>query len=235
MKRTILIILVCLLVTNVSFASSDYGSSSNFYSSDLLTKQQYSYAKSYCILHYNQNQIITLQTKLNELGYNCGTPNGIIANKTIEAIFNFQKAHKLIADGIAGPATLKSLGISSSISVSSKSNNSSVVKVKLVNSYMEYNNHVGNEWGTSVEVNNKGLNYSDEFEVALSSSNSIKLSVFVTEFDSIPDNSSNTKFIKLKDLKSGVNTIPVYATVTENRGRYSGNTAKWVFVFEIFK
>ena len=235
MKKIVFILLVCLLVTNTFFAASDYANINILYSNNILTTQQYSTALSYYKSNFSKDKVLILQNKLNELGYNCGTVDGIIGNKTINAVLNFQKSNKLSEDGIAGPTTLKSLGIPSSISILSKSNNSSIVKVKLINSYMEYNNHVGNEWGTSVEINNKELNYGDEVNVSLTSSNSLKLSVYVTEFDSIPDNGSNSKSIKLKDRKRGGKTITVSATVRENRGRYSGNTAKWVFVFEIYK
>lgn len=61
------------------------------------------------ISNYSQTQKI--QTKLNGLGYNCGTPDGIMGAKTKEAIMKFQKANQLTADGIAGPQTLKKLGL----------------------------------------------------------------------------------------------------------------------------
>lgn len=47
----------------------------------------------------------TLQTKLNELGYNCGTPDGIYGTGTKNAVIAFQKANGLTADGIAGSQT----------------------------------------------------------------------------------------------------------------------------------
>lgn len=59
----------------------------------------------------NYSQIQKIQTKLNSLGYNCGTPDGIMGAKTKEAIMKFQKANQLTADGIAGPQTLKKLGL----------------------------------------------------------------------------------------------------------------------------
>lgn len=59
----------------------------------------------------NYGQIQKIQTKLNSLGYNCGTPDGIMGSKTKEAIMKFQKANQLTADGIPGPQTLKKLGL----------------------------------------------------------------------------------------------------------------------------
>ena len=52
-----------------------------------------------------------VQAKLNELGYNCGTPDGVAGTKTKNAIKSFQKSKKLTADGVAGVATRKALGL----------------------------------------------------------------------------------------------------------------------------
>ncbi len=233
MKKIVFILLVCLLLTNISFAVSDYDYSRGLYSNNLLTTQQYDTAFAYYKSHFSAEQIRTLVNKLNDLKYKCSTTESTVNYEIVDAVYTYQKDHKLSADGIAGPTTLKQLGIAST--AAKPTNNSSTVKVKLVDSYMEYNNHVGNEWGTSVKVNDKELSYDEEMTVSITSSGSLKLSVFATEFDSIPDNGSGSKTVKLKDLKRGVNTITISAIVTENRGRYSGNTAKWTFVFEITK
>lgn len=50
-----------------------------------------------------------IQAKLNELGYNCGTPDGDFGNNTYNAVVAFQKAKGLVADGIVGNATLPAL------------------------------------------------------------------------------------------------------------------------------
>ena len=49
------------------------------------------------------------QRLLNELGYEAGTPDGIVGNKTIAATKAFQENHGLVADGIIGRATLEKL------------------------------------------------------------------------------------------------------------------------------
>lgn len=59
----------------------------------------------------NYGQIQKIQAKLNSLGYNCGTPDGIMGAKTKEAIMKFQKTNQLTTDGVAGPQTLKKLGL----------------------------------------------------------------------------------------------------------------------------
>lgn len=46
-----------------------------------------------------------LQQKLNELEYNCGTPDGVFGAKTDAAVKQFQKENGLKVDGIVGPAT----------------------------------------------------------------------------------------------------------------------------------
>ncbi|MFO7294800.1 MAG: peptidoglycan-binding protein, partial [Clostridia bacterium] len=55
------------------------------------------------------SQVVTLQKRLNELGYNCGTPDGIFGSKTQQAVIAFQKDNGLVADGIVGPKTIAKL------------------------------------------------------------------------------------------------------------------------------
>lgn len=50
-----------------------------------------------------------LQTKLNELGYSCGSVDGIFGIKTKAALVSFQNANGLSADGILGAKTLDAL------------------------------------------------------------------------------------------------------------------------------
>ena len=51
------------------------------------------------------NDVGVVQFKLNSLGYNCGTVDGICGTKTINAIRAFQKAKGLAVDGICGKNT----------------------------------------------------------------------------------------------------------------------------------
>lgn len=55
----------------------------------------------------------TIQTKLKNWGYYNGTVDGIFGSQTAEAVKYFQRSNGLTADGVAGPATLEKLGISS--------------------------------------------------------------------------------------------------------------------------
>ncbi len=50
-----------------------------------------------------------LQQRLNELGYNCGTADGIFGAGTEEAVRRFQRVNGLTVDGVAGPATQQKL------------------------------------------------------------------------------------------------------------------------------
>lgn len=57
------------------------------------------------------NNTKKVQEKLNSLGYNCGKADGIMGKGTKNAIKAFQKSKGLKADGLAGKATLKALGL----------------------------------------------------------------------------------------------------------------------------
>ena len=71
------------------------------------------------------NEVTQIQTKLKRWGYYNGSIDGIYGTKTVEAVKYFQRKNGLTADGIAGPATLKAMGITTSSSNSSSSSSSS--------------------------------------------------------------------------------------------------------------
>lgn len=54
----------------------------------------------------------TIQTKLTNWGYFSDKVDGVYGPKTVVAIKSFQQKNSLTPDGIAGPATLKALGMS---------------------------------------------------------------------------------------------------------------------------
>lgn len=58
-----------------------------------------------------KNEIKKAQEKLNDLGYNCGTPDGIIGSKTKKAIKSFQKDNDLKVTGTLNSETKKKLGL----------------------------------------------------------------------------------------------------------------------------
>lgn len=53
--------------------------------------------------------VVELQTKLNDVGFNVGKVDGILGSITKQGVINFQQAHSLVGDGIVGPLTVKSL------------------------------------------------------------------------------------------------------------------------------
>lgn len=57
-------------------------------------------------------EVRAIQEKLKERGLYKIAVDGIYGTKTKEAVIKFQKQQKIAADGIAGPVTLKKLGIS---------------------------------------------------------------------------------------------------------------------------
>ena len=62
------------------------------------------------------DEVRQIQTKLKNWGYLNDKVDGIYGPKTRDAVIWFQKKNGLVADGIAGPATLKAMGIFSSSS-----------------------------------------------------------------------------------------------------------------------
>ena len=75
------------------------------------------------------DEVKQIQTKLKRWGYYNGNVDGIFGSQTLEAVKYFQRKNGLTVDGIAGPATLKAMGIynsSNSGSSSSSSNSSNV-------------------------------------------------------------------------------------------------------------
>lgn len=75
------------------------------------------------------DEVRQIQTKLKRWGYYNGNVDGIFGSQTLEAVKYFQRKNGLTVDGIAGPATLKAMGIynsSNSGSSSSSSNSSNV-------------------------------------------------------------------------------------------------------------
>ena len=74
------------------------------------------------------SEVTQIQTKLKRWGYYSGNIDGIYRTQTVNAVKYFQRKNGLTADGIAGPATLKAMGImtSSSSSSSSSSYNSNL-------------------------------------------------------------------------------------------------------------
>ena len=70
-------------------------------------------------------EVTTIQKKLKGWGYYTGSIDGIYGSLTEKAVRLFQQRNGLTVDGIAGPVTLKAMGISSSASAGTSSTNTS--------------------------------------------------------------------------------------------------------------
>ncbi len=71
------------------------------------------------------NEVTQIQSKLKRWGYYNGSVDGIYGSQTQAAVKYFQRKNGLTVDGIAGPATLKAMGIMSSSGNSSSGSTSS--------------------------------------------------------------------------------------------------------------
>ena len=73
------------------------------------------FAQSALAASYRQGDsgsaVTTIQTKLKRWGYFDGPVDGVYGSKTTKAVRSFQQINGLTADGVAGPATLKALGM----------------------------------------------------------------------------------------------------------------------------
>lgn len=81
----------------------------------LLNTLVLAFAQSALAVSYRQGDsgsaVTTIQTKLKRWGYFDGPADGIYGSKTSKAVRSFQRKNGLTADGVAGPATLKALGM----------------------------------------------------------------------------------------------------------------------------
>ena len=71
------------------------------------------------------NEVTQIQTKLKRWGYYNGNIDGIYGTQTVNAVKYFQRKNGLTQDGIAGPATLKAMGIYNSSGNTGSTSNSS--------------------------------------------------------------------------------------------------------------
>ena len=102
-KAFLISLLCCAIVMTGSFFYYTYDTNTNNDSIETLSK-----------LGSRGDEVRKIQKKLKELGYYKGNVDGIYGNATKKAVTAFQKNCGITADGIAGPKTLKFLGLSSS-------------------------------------------------------------------------------------------------------------------------
>lgn len=78
------------------------------------------------------DEVTKIQTKLKRWGYYNGSIDGIYGTQTVNAVKYFQRKNGLTQDGIAGPATLKAMGIVSSGTQSGQGSSSNSSDVSLL-------------------------------------------------------------------------------------------------------
>ncbi|MDQ0493382.1 hypothetical protein QOZ95_001540 [Paenibacillus brasilensis] len=97
------------------------------------------------------------------------------------------------------------------------------------------NDHVGNDWAIAAQVAGKSISEGNSVKVKVKSGGSIKLYAYAEEQDKVPDEGEASKNVKVSTISAKGSTIKLKVTVTENRGRYSGNQAVWEFTYKIKK
>ena len=96
-----------------------------------------------------------LQKKLNELGYNCGSVDGIYGNATKSAVTKFQQANKLYVDGIAGAKTMAALNKTEEKKEEVKPQGE--YKIKVTASVLNIRQGPGTNYPIRDEIKDKGI------------------------------------------------------------------------------
>lgn len=98
--------------------------------------------------------VIRIQERLRRYGYMQGAADGIFGKETYDAVVWFQKKNGLKADGVAGPATLAALGLSSgSISAASGSESEIYLLARLVHGEARGEPYIGKVAVAAVVLN----------------------------------------------------------------------------------
>lgn len=109
------------------------------------------------------------------------------------------------------------------------------IKVTFVSAELIENNSVGNEWWWGGYINGKEVEEGDTVVLNLKSTDTIKLKAEAQEQDKYPDDGAANATVKVSSITNKALNKSMNVTVVENRGRYSGNVAKWKFIFKIQK
>lgn len=92
---------------------------------------------------------------------------------------------------------------------------------------LSYNNHVGDSWGYGLEYNGDYVS-SGSYVTCMKIAKGIAVTVYAVEYDNVSDYGS--AYVTFDSIDVGKKkTKEVTVTVRENRGRYAGNTAQWIF------
>ncbi len=110
------------------------------------------------------------------------------------------------------------------------------ISIKLKSIICVINSSVGQQWGFVSTVNKKRVTKGNTITISVSSTGKLTIISKATENDTRPDFGSKTLSIAVKGLSTNVSkTYTSKVTVTENAGRYSGNTAVWKFTYVVTK
>lgn len=103
---------------------------------------------------------------------------------------------------------------------------SETLEIRCEQPVLVYNNHVGNEWVFDMEIDGRRCPIGRTVQVKCSGI--IKVVFTAQEVDKISDFGSGTIDIDINTLEFNTEeSAGIEAIVTENRGRYRGNKAKW--------
>lgn len=117
------------------------------------------------------------------------------------------------------------------------------VSVNLEAIRLVYNNHVGRNWSFKVAINDEPWIEISGYELPReifqhtyrNSIVDLKVAAQATERDKYPDTGVGSENVQIQCPASGSSrqSLTIDVKVTENRGRYAGNSAIWEFDFEI--
>ena len=92
---------------------------------------------------------------------------------------------------------------------------------------LSYNNHVGNSWGYGLEYYGEYIESGSQVSCA-KIAKGIIVTVYAIEYDNVTD--YGQAYASFDSLDVGEKeTKEVAVIVRENRGRYAGSTAQWIF------
>ena len=135
-KKIYRIIISLIIIISVAFTA--------IYSSYTQTTDNNTAVETLSKLGSKGDEVRRIQKKLKDLGYYNGSVDGVFGSATKKAVIAFQKNCGITADGIAGPKTLKYLGLESSSSSMGKYSQSDIeLLAKLIAAEARGESYVG--------------------------------------------------------------------------------------------
>lgn len=86
-----------------------------------------------------------------------------------------------------------------------------------------YNHHVGNDWKKYYSCNGENIKSGDRCTIPRGKNETRKIDITIMEEDKWPDVETDSITVSLEDNFTTSATI----LVTENKGKYKGNSAQW--------